>query len=352
MARPLPQQTTMRLSTIPPVQAPPQQLPPQLPPMGPPQRKGSGGVVVALVLVAVALFGVGTIGALAASVSSSSASDYDTSTAETTSSAESSDTATSSTETSSTEEETTSADSTDGEPEPVASLGDNPINISGNGAMNTQCDLPSFDTDVASQDNFYQAALPCLMQAWTPALQAAGLPVETPSVITTGDSIDSPCGTRMWNQTAMYCPGNHTIYMTARYYSEVENRTDAGAYLGQFAHEFGHALQGMTGISIAYGDASYDAGGSTTSAGLELTRRSELQATCFEGMSLAALQNGGVSNDYIFPALEDSSGRGDENSNVPDHGSKATNRAWIEQGFTKNRVTECNTWLAAPSDVD
>ncbi|MGP4019171.1 neutral zinc metallopeptidase [Saccharopolyspora sp. 5N708] len=351
VARPLPQQTTARLTAIPPVQAPPQQIPPQLPPMRPPQRKGSGGVVLALVLVGVALLGVGTIGALAASVSSDSASDYDTSATET-SAAESSSSETSSAEMSSSAETTTAEDSTDGEAEPVAALGDNPINIAGNGAMTTSCDLPTFDTDVASQDAFYQAALPCLMEAWTPALQAADLPVEMPSVITTGDSVDSPCGTRMWNQTAMYCPGNHTIYMTARYYAEVENRTDAGAYLGQFAHEFGHALQGMTGISGAYGNASYDAGGSTTSAGLELTRRSELQATCFEGMSLAALQNGGVSNDYIFPALEDSASRGDENSNVPDHGSKATNNAWVQQGFGKNRVTECNTWLAAPSDVD
>jgi hypothetical protein len=318
--------------------------------MRPPQKKSNGGVVIALVLVAVALLGVGTIGAVAASVSSS-ASDYDTN-ATGTSPAESNATGTSSSETPSSGQSTTPEDSTETGGTPVSALGNHPINITGNGAQATSCNLPAFDTDVASQDNFYQAAVPCLMAAWTPALKSAGLPVRAPRVVTTGDNVDSPCGTRMWNQTAMYCPGNHTIYMTARYYAEVENRTDAGAFLGQFAHEFGHALQGMTGISAAYVDASYDAGGSTTAAGLELTRRSELQATCFEGMSLAALQNGGVSNDYIFPALEDSAGRGDENSNVPDHGSKQTNGAWVEQGFTKNRVTECNTWLAAPSDVD
>ncbi|MBB5153361.1 hypothetical protein BJ970_000895 [Saccharopolyspora phatthalungensis] len=316
-----------------------------------PQRKSGSGFVVALVIVAVALFGLGSIGALAASVSNS-ASDYAGGSTET-SSGESSLPETSTSETSSAEESTgTSESTTDEGGKPVVALGDNPINIPGNGAKNTSCRLPAFGTDVASQDNFYQAALPCLMAAWTPALEAANLPVEAPKVITTSADIETPCGTRMWNQTAMYCPGSHTIYMTARYYAEVEGRTDAGAYLGQFAHEFGHAVQGMSGINSAYGDASYEAGGSTTAGGLELTRRSELQATCFEGMSLAALQNGGVSNNYIFPALEDSSGRGDENSKVPDHGSKATNRTWVRQGFTKNRVTECNTWLAAPSDVD
>ena len=67
---------------------------------------------------------------------------------------------------------------------------------------------------------------------------------------------------------------------------------------------------------------------------------------------LVALQNGGVGDDYVFPALQDSANRGDEYTGAHDHGSLATNRRWIDQGFYKNRVTECNTWLAAPSDVD
>ncbi|CAM00415.1 hypothetical protein A8924_1476 [Saccharopolyspora erythraea NRRL 2338] len=334
---------------------PPSGGPPQFPPQhfGPRPPKKNTGAIVAIVLAAVFLLGVGTIGMVAVSYSSSSsASDYDATSSSEATSSETSSSETSTTGSSETESPTSDGFDTDSGPRPVSALGDNPLNLEGNGAVNTSCDLPSFSTDVASQDAFYQAALPCLMAAWTPALEAANLPVQTPTVVTTDSDIDSPCGTRSWNQTAMYCPGNHTIYMTARYYSEVEERVDAGVYLGQFAHEFGHAIQGMSGINSAYGDATYNAGGYETAAGLELTRRSELQATCFEGMTLAALQNGGVSNDYIFPALEDSSNRGDEYNQQPDHGSTATNKVWVEQGFSKNRVTECNTWLAAPSDVD
>ena len=337
---------------MPPGPPQPPTMPVGVPRYGPPPRKSNTGAIVAVVLAGVFLLTIGTIGMVAVSYSSgSSASDYDdTSSSETSSSAaSSSDTSTSDSSTSETTE--TSADSHNG-PQPVSALGDNPFNIEGNGAVNTPCDLPEFSTDVASQDAFYQAALPCLMAAWTPSLEAANLPVRTPTVVTTGEDVNSPCGTRAWNQTAMYCPGNHTIYMTARYYAEEEGRTEAGVYLGQFAHEFGHAVQGMTGINSAYGDASYDAGGYDTPAGLELTRRSELQATCFEGMALAALQNGGVSNNYVFPALEDSSNRGDEYNNQPDHGSTATNKVWVEQGFYKNRITQCNTWLAPSSDVD
>ncbi|WP_433871510.1 neutral zinc metallopeptidase [Saccharopolyspora sp. CA-218241] len=338
----------------PPPGPPPPGPPPHLPwgePPRPPKR--GGGPLLALLLVGAVLV---TIGAVAIGVALTSG-DASNAGATATSSTEPPPTSTTTTTSSSA---TTSAPPTSRAPgaetapgpRAVVALGDHPINVAGNGAVNTSCSLPTFSTDVAAQDAFYQAALPCLVEAWTPALEEAGLPVETPTVVTTGTDVETPCGVRGWDETAMYCPGNHTIYMTARYYSEVEGITQAGAYLGQFVHEFGHAVQGMVGIQTAYGQAKQDAGEPTSPAALELTRRSELQATCFEGMTLAALQNGGLSNDYVFPALEDSSNRGDEYNVHRDHGSVATNRAWVEQGFYKNEVTQCNTWLAAASDVD
>lgn len=234
---------------------------------------------------------------------------------------------------------------------PVLALADNPINVPGNGAVNTSCPLPRFATDLAAQNAFYQAAAPCLMRMWAPSLRAADLPVRLPSVVTVAQQAETPCGKREWDQTAMYCPGDNTIYMTARYYAEKENRTNGGAFLGQFSHEFGHAVQSMAGINRAYTDTSARVGGESP-AGLELTRRSELQATCFEGMALASFQNGGAPDDLIYGALADSRARGDEYNPQPDHGHVATNAEWINRGFTTNRITQCNTWAAPPSSVD
>ncbi|WP_233576304.1 neutral zinc metallopeptidase [Saccharopolyspora rhizosphaerae] len=313
-----------------------------------PPKRNNTGLVVGIVLAAVTVFGIGTVGAVAASVSADKADEQSAPAAPSYAPVATSTSETSS-ETTTSEQTTTSSEDEVSTGRPILKLGDNPINIEGNGAVTTPCSLPEFATDLASQDAFYQAALPCLVQAWEPALEEADLPTDTPHVVTTGSDVTTPCGLRTWDQTALYCPQDNTIYMTARYYSEVEGRTEAGVFLGQFAHEFGHALQRLSGINAAYGQASAEAGGD---AGLELTRRSELQATCFEGMTLAALQNGGVSNEIIFPALRDSAGRGDENSDVDDHGSIETNSTWIQQGFTKNRVSQCNTWLSPAADVD
>ncbi|MFD0919304.1 neutral zinc metallopeptidase [Saccharopolyspora rosea] len=339
---------------------PPPQRPPAPPPF-PPQfaypppapRPRRVGVVVALVLVGVVVL-VGAISAVALGMASShrAAPGHDVPASGTSApgTTEPSETTTSATSTAESSEPASTAQRAP-QPRPVAALGDNPLNVPGNGAVNTSCDLPPFATDPGSQDAFYQALVPCLMRAWAPALETANMPVRTPQVVTTAADVETPCGRRAWNETAMFCPRDNTIYMTARYYSEVEGRTQAGAYLGQFAHEFGHAIQAMSGISGAYNDASAEAGEGTPK-GQELTRRSELQATCYEGMSLAALQNGGVGDDYIFPALQDSANRGDEYTGAHDHGSLATNKTWIDQGFYQNRVTACNTWLAAPSEVD
>jgi uncharacterized protein len=303
-----------------------------------PPRRSHTGAIVAGVLAGVFLFVAGTIGAVAVAVTKSSASgDY---------------TSPSDSKSPSNSRSGTSTNRTPNGPHPVVALGDHPFYAPNNAAVRTSCKLPPFSTSVAGQDAFYQAALPCLMEAWKQSLQASNLPAETPKVVTTGTDINTPCGVRHWNETAMYCGGNHTIYMTARYYAETEKQTQAGAYLGQFAHEFGHSVQGMTGIIEAKSDALYDAGGADTTRGLEITRRNELQATCFEGMALAALQNGGVSNNYIFAALDDSRRRGDEYNKQRDHGSMATNKVWVEQGFYKNRASQCNTWSAPASAVN
>ncbi|MFR9732155.1 neutral zinc metallopeptidase [Saccharopolyspora sp. MS10] len=361
-------------------QAPPRYLPPQDPPPHPgsapqwgarppwqqaerppppPPKRGVPGLIIGLVLTGIFLLVAGTAGVSVLSSRTEGASDYDTPARESgdgpahetrpTTAPTSAGETSSSSEPSATRSSPNTGSSASARP--VVALGDNPINIPGNGAVNTSCPLPSFSTDTAGQSAFYEAAMPCLMEMWTPALQEANLPVRLPDVVTTDGTVESPCGTRTWDQTAMYCPGNNTIYMTARYYAEKEGRTDAGVFLGQLAHEFGHAVQSMSGINQAYTSASYEANG-TSPAGLELTRRSELQATCYGGMALASLQNGGVDNDIIFAALNDSRGRGDEYNAQPDHGSIATNTAWVNRGFYKNRVIECNTWLAGPDLVD
>jgi predicted metalloprotease len=311
-----------------------------------PRRRGNAGAVIITMFAAASVLAMGTVGALTYTSTASGGTSASRGTAKAPAWTHS--------------DPTLQPDSRSGSanvtgptsPQVVVALAGNPINAASNTVTPTRCTLPPFSNSVAGQDALYQAVTPCLMASWTAALRKSHLPVQVPSVVTSGSDIPTQCGLRHWNDTAMYCPGNNTIYVTARHYSEVEGRTSAGAYLGQFAHEFGHAVQHMTGIYQAKDDELDRSGGQETPAGMQVTRRTELQATCFEGMELASLRKGGLSDAYIAAALDDSRHRGDEYNSQPDHGTMAINAFWLDRGYNSDAVSQCNTWAAPSSAVN
>ncbi|PWW65300.1 neutral zinc metallopeptidase [Actinokineospora spheciospongiae] len=250
---------------------------------------------------------------------------------------------------------TTQTSTTPAGPRPVHALADNPLFSASNGASNVTCSLPAWRTDPQSAQQFFTAALPCLEQAWAPAMQRAGLPYFTPGLqFPSGSTWESPCGSASQGTwAAFYCPTNNTIYMPFEGLQTKQNGTNSGVYLAVFSHEFGHHIQALSGVLDAYWDTRYEAG-DQTEKGLELSRRSELQAQCFGGMWFAAGQNGGGSfNDKVIrEMLADGYNRGDWQQGVPrDHGSPQHYGAWQEHGFTNNRTGPCNTWAAASADV-
>lgn len=60
-----------------------------------------------------------------------------------------------------------------------------------------------------------------------------------------------------------------------------------GFYLAVYAHEYGHHVQELSGISSEEWNQRV-AAGVDSPVGLELSRRSELQAQCFSGMFLGS----------------------------------------------------------------
>ncbi|GAB3284859.1 neutral zinc metallopeptidase [Parasphingorhabdus pacifica] len=232
-----------------------------------------------------------------------------------------------------------------------AAPGRNPLNRRGIGIEPTVCALPRFDASAESQDAYFEATLTCLDRAWKPVLEAADLPFHGPEVVPVVDEVDTPCGPRDASQTALYCSG--TIYMTGNYYRDIEGHGDhAAVYFGQLAHEYGHHVQALAGIM----DASWDrrnAAKPESRRGHEISRRFELQATCFGGMFLGSVrERGAESGELAEDALADAGRRGDDpRDDRPDHGTPESNGAWAQLGHELNRTHQCNTWLAEADAV-
>lgn len=232
---------------------------------------------------------------------------------------------------------------------PVLRLGDHPINRD-IGVPAITCPLPRFSQDTAGQERFYRAALPCLDAAWAPVLRATNLPFGSPVLLVVDGHVGTPCG-GFPTSAAWYCSANSTIYMYAGYFTQVEQLGDEpGRYLDVLAHEYGHHVQGRAGISQAAWEARYEAGPDSP-AGLDNSRRTELQASCYGGMFLAAVAGRGVDQVMVDQMLTDAAWRGDQPNQPRDHGSPATNGAWTRHGAQLNRTFQCNTWVAPAESV-
>jgi uncharacterized protein len=329
-----------------------------------PRPKSNAGAIVATVIVAVLVGAVGLVGFLAMddrgdhvadtgygdspTYSSTHASDpFPDSTDETT-------TTTRDTTEGSTTEDTTTEETSEG-PRPENALEDNSLFAGDVGTPAVTCDLTRWETTPAGAAAFFQSALPCLDAAWQPVLEYQGLPFASPSItFPEGQEWSSPCGSVSGGGgaiAAFYCSADNTLYMPFGGLQSDMYGARPGVYLALLAHEYGHHVQAMSGVLDTYSQARYDAG-VDTEAGLELSRRLELQAQCFSGMFLASVYGRGSVDDNILTEARTSQDRGDHNEGMPrDHGTDEHAISWWEQGAQLNRTYQCNTWLSPPADV-
>ncbi|WP_442785220.1 neutral zinc metallopeptidase [Amycolatopsis sp. H20-H5] len=239
-------------------------------------------------------------------------------------------------------------------PQKVLKLGDHPILQDPNaGLQNRTCSLPPWQSTQDGAEAFFTAASKCLDAAWGPFLEAYHLPFTSPELhFPTGASFDTECGTIQVGiaTAAYYCENN--LYVPFRGLQTDQYGNNPGVYLALFAHEYGHHVQEVAGLMDAAWQKIYEAG-QTSPAGLEMSRRKELQAQCFSGMFLGAHvdQGGTIDRDMYNKAWNDQETRGDNTSRSHDHGTNAHYASWWRAGATNNRIADCNTFSAPSSAV-
>jgi predicted metalloprotease len=327
-----------------------------------PRKKSNSGALVATIIVAVLVGAVGLVGILAMNdrgdhvadtgyggspTSTYSSDPFPTTTYETT-------TTTEATTDETTTEDTTTEATPEG-PQPENALEDNSLFAGDVGAPAVTCNLARWDTSPAGAAAFFQSAIPCLDAAWQPIMEYQGLPFFSPAItFPEGQEWSSPCGSVSGGSgaiAAFYCSTDSTLYMPFGGLQTEMYGARPGVYLALLAHEYGHHVQALSGVLDTYGQARYDVG-VDTEAGLELSRRLELQAQCFSGMFLASTYGRASVDDNVLTEARTSQDRGDHTEGMPrDHGTDEHAISWWEQGAQLNRTFQCNTWLSPPGDV-
>lgn len=217
------------------------------------------------------------------------------------------------------------------------------------------CRLPGATAStIAGDAAFNRGMKACLDRAWARQVRVGRDVFRAPNVVTMNGGGQTPCGGSAGR--SHYCASNSTIY--------IDGRTDVQEYNNSriskpwvrvhmadtMAHEYGHHLQHLTGISDAFNELWYDA--PNKSAQLEINRRMEIQATCFssvfQGANKATLP---VTKSYKTQWNFISHNSGDEWDTQRTHGSKVVQPYWMNRGFNSRNVAQCNTFIATSDKV-
>lgn len=194
----------------------------------------------------------------------------------------------------------------------------------------------------------------CMGKSWAPALEKVGIHWTAPGYMIAARKGRGACGDypAPGSNVPYYCPSNSTIYASTSAIAREYGSLGAwnGIIISMMAHEYGHHVQNLSGISDSWWARMLDT--SSRSTRLALTRRHELQATCFGGMFMRA-----VASTYpITPARRNTllwaySHLGDPPGGPRDHGTTRSNAAWFRQGYTRPMTYQCNTWAVSGTSV-
>jgi predicted metalloprotease len=195
----------------------------------------------------------------------------------------------------------------------------------------------------AAYKRFLQRMTNCLNRAWATQFRKAGLRFSKPRLRIVTRKVSSPCGAWVSGAAGVYCSTNRTMYMLI---TKRELRAPWPAGIARLmAHEYGHHVQSMAGISNYYFTAANRANRSTR---LQLSRRHELQAECLSSVFMRTIAHSlPMSAQEWDQIVEWFRLNGHKGWAQNDHGKGRTQAFWMERGYGSAKPASCNTWTGS-----
>lgn len=206
---------------------------------------------------------------------------------------------------------------------------------------------------------FVSVVLADTEDTWQQLFGELGKTYREPTLVLFRGSVRSACGLGQAAMGPFYCPGDSKVYIDLSFYSDLKRRHNAPGDFAQayvIAHEVGHHVQTLLGISAKVREASAKAGEIQANA---LSVRQELQADCLAGVWAhhADKMRGVLEPGDVDEALTAASAIGDDRLQrqsqgyvTPDsftHGSSAQRVKWFKLGLQQGEVKGCDTFSQA-----
>jgi uncharacterized protein len=209
-----------------------------------------------------------------------------------------------------------------------------------------------------SMARFVSMVLADTEDVWREQFRAAGGAYRDPKLRLYKGREVTACGTGQAAMGPFYCPGDEKVYIDLSFYEDMRTRLGAPGDFAQayvIAHEVGHHVQHLTGISDKVEQARRR---SSPQAANALSVRLELQADCYAGVWAHHAQRARqiLEQGDIEEALNAASQIGDDTLQrnaqgrvVPEsftHGSSAQRVSWFKRGMDSGSVDQCDTFKA------
>ncbi len=195
---------------------------------------------------------------------------------------------------------------------------------------------------------------------WSQIFAEEGYIYEPPRVVMFSNNDRSACGAAMAQMGPFYCPLDKTVYFDPSFFDELARRFGApGDFAAVYviAHEVGHHVQTITGISAQVRNAQQRARGQGEANALQV--RMELQADCYAGVfaNRAERASDFLDEGDLEEGLRAASAIGDDTLSRQagreikqenfTHGSSEQRVRWFRQGFQTGDEDDCDTFNAS-----
>jgi predicted metalloprotease len=206
--------------------------------------------------------------------------------------------------------------------------------------------------------DFVSVVLADTEDTWNAIFQQSGQRYQEPKLVLFTGAVQSACGFAQSAMGPFYCPGDQKVYIDLSFYDDLRTRHGAPGDFAQayvIAHEIGHHVQNLTGIS---GEVQSMRRRVSETESNQLSVRLELQADCLAGIwaNHADRSRQIIEAGDVEEALNAASAIGDDRLQkqatghvVPEsftHGSSAQRVRWFRQGMTSGRFDACDTFEA------
>ena len=206
--------------------------------------------------------------------------------------------------------------------------------------------------------DFVSVVLADTEDTWQEIFRQSGRTYEEPVLVLFSGSVKSACGMASAALGPFYCPADRRVYIDLAFFEDLRQRHGAPGDFAQayvIAHEVGHHVQNLLGISDRVRSAQQGLGKMETNA---LSVQQELQADCFAGLwgyhadrSRQVLEQGDIEE-----ALNAATAIGDDRLQkqaqgyvVPEsftHGTSRQRVAWFRRGIESGDFARCDTFGA------